>query len=84
MAKKTEEQSEQVVETPASSEQPVPSVDAPTPAAEVAKSPFDSVSSDKIEDYFSQIASYVEQVTNGSMKKDTSVYLTWRLLSEIK
>jgi hypothetical protein len=39
---------------------------------------------EKMEDYFSQIASYVDQVNNGSMRKDTAIYLSWRLLSEIK
>jgi len=43
-----------------------------------------NVSAEKLEDYFSQLASYVDQVNNGSMRKDTAIYLSRRLLSEIK
>ena len=79
MAKKTDEVTVDgmVEETPMQNE----AVVLETP---VQKTGFDNVTPEKIDDYFIQLASYVEQVNNGSMKKDTAIYLAWKVLSEIK
>jgi menaquinone-dependent protoporphyrinogen IX oxidase len=82
MAKKTDE----VAVEGSAEEAPVQTQqnDAVVIEAPVQKSAFDMVSNEKIEDYFIQLASYVEQVNNGSMKKNTAIYLAWKILSEIK
>ncbi len=82
MAKKTDEVAVEglVEEAPVQTQQN----EAVALEAPVQKSAFDTVSNEKIEDYFIQLASYVEQVNNGSMKKNTAIYLAWKILSEIK